>query len=300
MTREQAHFYILDLIQKHLLERRQKNPRYSLRALAKKLDVSPATLSEALRNKRVMTKSTVTKIVGLIAANDPNASACLSYFNDHYPSYKDGENKIPQQRIPEDELLLFKNWYHLAMVTFFDTRHYDGSLESIAGYFGISILEAKDAVDRLLRLGVVEHRDGRLQNTAQFYITDRTRLSESIHLSKNQALKNAIHALNGRTAKDHSDFSMMFSVFDESLLPEAIEYFDKMKKGFVKKFRGKGNKTAVYQLSIQFFPCEKLGPAPELIEDKKEGTAPVANGNIMFAGDREKSLVSILDAPADL
>lgn len=288
MTRDAAHLYILELLQQHLTEKRAKNPRYSLRALANKLRVSPATLSEALRNKRIMTKSTVSKIIALIAPDDQKAAECLEFFYDHYSPTKETRDKMPQQKISEDELQLFRNWYHMAMVTFFDTRHYDGSLESISNYFGISREQAQEAVDRLVRLGVVVEKDGRLENTAQFYVTDRTRLVDSIHFSKNQALRNAIHALNGKAAKAHSDFSMMFSVFDPSLVPAAIEYIDKMKKGFVKRFRGQGQKNAVYQLSIQLFPCENLGAQPGVVADAHETPEYIANGNIMFALEKAK------------
>ncbi|WP_347357384.1 TIGR02147 family protein [Bdellovibrio sp.] len=262
MELSEANQHVLSLIKSHLANVQTRNPQFSLRSFAKKVGVSASTLSQALHGKRVMNKSTVKKVLTEIAPTDTKAWECLEAFKDFYPSSKTMPQEILSKRIPEDELMFFKKWYHLAMVTFFDSSHYDGSVQSISQYFGISFAEAQEAVDRLKRLGIVEEHKERLRNTAQFYFTDRSRLAESIHASKTQALKNAVQALESQTAKESSDFSMMFTVFDPSLVPEAIEYIDKMKKGFAKKFKGKGDKSAVYQLSIQLLPCG--GTSPEL------------------------------------
>nr|BFD61028.1 hypothetical protein CKG001_31350 [Bdellovibrio sp. CKG001]BFD64443.1 hypothetical protein BdHM001_31240 [Bdellovibrio sp. HM001]BFD68643.1 hypothetical protein HAGR004_36650 [Bdellovibrio sp. HAGR004] len=259
MELSEANQYVLSLIKSHLGNIQTRNPQFSLRSFAKKVGVSASTLSQALHGKRVMNKSTVKKVLTEIASADSKAWECLEAFKDFYPATKAPPQEILAKRIPEDELMFFKKWYHLAMVTFFDSSHYDGSVKSISDYFGISFAEAQEAVERLKRLGIVEEHKDRLRNTAQFYFTDRSRLADSIHTSKTEALKNAVQVLENQTAKETSDFSMMFTVFDPRLVPEAIEYLDKMKKGFVKKFKGKGDKSAVYQLSIQLMPC---GGAP--------------------------------------
>ncbi len=268
MEAKEAQLYVVELIRNHITQLKVKNSSLSLRSFAKRIEVSPATLSQALNGKRLMTKATVRKVLEEIAPNDELVWKYLESFKDYYVSEKKSLEEVMSQRIPEDELAFFKKWYHLAMVTFFDSVHYDGSIVSIANYFQISVSEAQEAVDRLKRLGIVEQKEDRLKNTSLFYFTDRSRLAESIHTSKTEALKNAVKALETKTAPEISDFSMMFTVFDPSLLPDAIAYIDKMKKGFVKNFNGKGNKSAVYQMSIQFMPC---GKAPEL--DSKNETS---------------------------
>lgn len=263
MDLKEANLYILDTIKRHIDERRSSG--YSLRALAKRLEISPATLSQALQHKRTMTRSTVKKIVDLIAPGDAKAASALDHFQDYYSASKQTTSlDFLSKRIPEDELMFFKKWHHLAMVTFFDTHHYDGTVQSIANYFNLELAEAQESVDRLLRMGIVMEDKGRLRNTAMFYFTDRSKLAETIHSSKLEALKQAAHTLENKKVQSMSDFSMMFSVFDPELLPEAIEYIDKMKKGFVRKFKDRGNKNAVYQLSIQLMPCGNTEQEPVL------------------------------------
>lgn len=252
-----ANDFFVELIQNQFESYQQRNSRYSLRAFATKLQVSPSTLSEILRKKRKISKTTAASIVQILDPANQDALYHLEHLDEHYTPYK--TDSIKTLRIEGDEALLFEKWYHLAIVTFFDSKKYDGSAQSIANYFGISLKEATEATDRLLRLGVIKEENGRYVNSAQFYITDRSKLNDSIHISKKYALKNALHALEAKPLQDKSSFSMMFSVFDQKLVPEAIEYLDKMKKGFVKKFKGKGDKSAIYQLSIQFFPCENIG-----------------------------------------
>lgn len=255
MDAKQAQLYVNDLIKNHLTQLKERNSALSLRSFAKRIGVSPATLSQALNDKRLMTRSTVKKVLVEVAPGDTKAWGCLEFFQDFYVTERRSIEEVIAQRIPGDELAFFKKWYHLAMVTFFDSVHYDGSIHSIAQYFQISFQEAQEAVERLKRLGIVEQKNDRLVNTSMFYFTDRSKLADSIHSSKTEALKNAVKSLESKTSADISDFSMMFTVFDPALLPEAIAYIDKMKKGFVQKFKGKGDKSAVYQLSIQFMPC---------------------------------------------
>lgn len=227
-----------------------------MRTFAKKINVSPSTLSEILRNKRRLSKTTASTILSIVAPNDTEALNNLQFLEEHYAPYKNSEVSV--HHIATDEAALFEKWYHLAIVTFFDSTRYDNTPESIANYFGITVKEAQEATHRLLRLGVIKEENGRYVNSAQFYITNRSMIADSIHLSKEAAIENAKRGLNNKEIQDTSSFSMMFSCFDSKLVPDAIDYLDKMKAGFVKKFKGKGDKSAVYQLSIQLFPCEKI------------------------------------------
>lgn len=263
----QANDFFVNFIQNHFELHQQRNSRFSMRAFATKLHVSPSTLSEILRQKRKITKTTATSIIQHLDPLNKEALYHLNYLDEHYTPYK--MDSIDTQRIQRDEALLFEKWYHLAIVTFFDSHRYDGTPESIANYFGISKEDAMDATSRLLRLGVITEEKGRYVNSAQFYITDRSKLDDSIHVSKRHALKNALQALDSKSLQNKSSFSMMFTVFDHKLVPEAIEYLDKIKAGFVKKFRGKGDKSAIYQFSIQFFPCENLGSSENLRKDSE-------------------------------
>ncbi|AHI05649.1 hypothetical protein BDW_05715 [Bdellovibrio bacteriovorus W] len=256
-----ANDFFVELIQNQFESYQQRNNRYSLRAFATKLQVSPSTLSEILRKKRKISKTTAANIIQILDPENSEALYHLNHLDEHYSPYK--TDTIETLRIEGDEALLFEKWYHLAIVTFFDSHRYDGTPDSIANYFGISKEDAIDATSRLLRLGIINEKNGRYVNSAQFYITDRSKINDSIHVSKRHALKNALQALETAPLQDKSSFSMMFSVFDHKLVPEAIEYLDKMKRGFVKKFKGKGDKSAIYQLSMQFFPCEMIGTSEE-------------------------------------
>ena len=65
MKTEPAHYRIDPrlLLQRELERRCQSNPKYSLRAFAKALKMSPAALSYMLTGKRPVSKKTVKKIV---------------------------------------------------------------------------------------------------------------------------------------------------------------------------------------------------------------------------------------------
>jgi hypothetical protein len=66
------------ILQEELARRTQRNPRYSLRAFARDLEMDHATLSQLLRNKRTLT-STVVRRLGAHLGMGPAAihEACV-------------------------------------------------------------------------------------------------------------------------------------------------------------------------------------------------------------------------------
>lgn len=58
----------VELLTRTLQEKQKKNPRFSLRAFAKQLNMSPSSLSLILNNKRTLTKKQIDKIMENIGA----------------------------------------------------------------------------------------------------------------------------------------------------------------------------------------------------------------------------------------
>ncbi len=60
----------IDYILIYLNEKKRKNPQYSLRALARDLEISPSTLSEAINRRHCLSLKTALKIVEVFQLNE--------------------------------------------------------------------------------------------------------------------------------------------------------------------------------------------------------------------------------------
>lgn len=62
--RASAEIRLRTILQNELARRRQVNPRYSLRAFARSVEIEHSTLSQLLRGKRTMTWKSIRQIAG--------------------------------------------------------------------------------------------------------------------------------------------------------------------------------------------------------------------------------------------
>ncbi len=136
------------------LERRcRENPRYSLRAFAKALGVSPSALSLILAGRRGLSRelaSEVSKKLGL----DPlkEKSFIQNSLRRGKPISIDLANF---NQLALDKFATIADWYHFAILSLIETKDFKPKIPWIASRLGISEGEARAAVDRLVRLEVL-------------------------------------------------------------------------------------------------------------------------------------------------
>ena len=105
------------LLQAELVRRCNKNASYSLRAYAKSLGMSHATLSSILSGKRPLTKKAIIKISASLNLNKETIDLYLSRLN----SNGDGtakflNSKIQHQQMALDTFAAISDWYHDAIL----------------------------------------------------------------------------------------------------------------------------------------------------------------------------------------
>jgi len=126
----------------------------------------------------------------------------------------------------------------------------------IAKMLSITELEAKLAVERLIRLEILDRdSDGRLYRTATHLSTTTDIASSGIRHFQKQILEKAITSLESDDISERDITSITIAI-NEDRIPEA--------KVEIKKFRLKmseflatGKKTRVYNLGIHLIPLSK-------------------------------------------
>ncbi|MBF0363185.1 MAG: TIGR02147 family protein [Oligoflexia bacterium] len=278
-------------------EAQNKNSSYSLRAFARRLAVSPSALSEILNGKRRVSRKFVQKTLVRLAL-PPNES-----FNilEHFPSVvcsnsnsknghssSKGKNKrdstnsnsnsdsdsetrssIPSLELAMDQYHLISEWYHFAILSLAEIENFRSDVKWIASRLGIKIPEAKAAINRLLKLGLIkEDEKGNLISTGIQYKTTDEVANLAIRRAHVRNLELAQNSLE-KYGVSERDFTSRTFAIDVSKLPEA--------KKLIRKFREDmsnllevGNKTEVYTVCINLFPLSDLHFKEEKEQEEEE------------------------------
>jgi uncharacterized protein (TIGR02147 family) len=263
-----------------LVQRSQRNPSYSLRALARDIECSPTFLSLVLSGKRRLslqrakqisqslqlpdhTKNILLRAVATEALSqdtrellDPFKAASES-MNNPLDTYFD---------VVEDRETLLKHWYHVAILDLASTKNFKPDTDWIAKRLGISGLEARDAVNRLIRLGLVEVKGAKWRKTENRIFVKTKNSQKAIREFHQQMAQRAIEVMKASDAQkdfEARSISGITMAIDPSRVEKARKMIAKFQDSLADLMTEGSNCTEVYQLNVQFFPLTVLNSGSE-------------------------------------
>lgn len=241
------------LLMRELSSRKSKNPRFSLRAFAKFLEMSPAQLSLLINGKKNLTSKQASKIIERLDLTTGDAFNLLSSTT---PYLKKLKLELPELHyLPEEEFNLISDWIHFAILSLSKIKNNKPNANWIAKKLGIDSLKAMEAFMRLQRLGLITvDQSGFKQSTAQ--LTTTTDIpSASIR---------RYHKTNLDLAKEKLDSEPLerreFSAITMAVNPKKMKKIRKLIDEFTQLIHNEledDRASEVYTLSIQLFPLTK-------------------------------------------
>lgn len=246
------------------LQRKEKNPNYSIRAFARRLKISAGSLAELLAAKRPLTGNMARRLADELCYSPQARESIVGMVQKHYASHQ----KIraftetidsKYQRLEEDTFRLISEWYHLALLTLLETDDIEACPPAkMARRLGISTTEVRDALDRLERLNLVGREDGRWKSKGDIETTTDVP-SAAVRKFHHQSLEKAIESLESLPVAERDVTAITIAMDPEKL---------KLAKELIQKFRrnladilGEGRKKEVYQLNIQLIPLTRKDAA---------------------------------------
>lgn len=231
-----------------------KNPSYSLRAFARRLGLVPSAMSELINGKRGISRKRAEALLDRLML-DPVAKENLlctipfSIRRSRDPSLK----TKPQTQLSVDHYHTIAEWYHFAILSLAETEGFRCKPEWIAKRLGISEAVAAQAIDRMLRLEMLEKiSDKEWRTTGLSYNTSDHIANLSLRKAHHENLELAAESLN-RDPVEQRDFVSTTMAIDPTLIPEAkrrIRQFHQELSAFLES----GKKTEVYKVSLQMIP----------------------------------------------
>ncbi|MES2769946.1 MAG: TIGR02147 family protein [Bdellovibrionota bacterium] len=248
----------------------EANPAYSLRSFALALCVDAGTLSRILNGKQALSYKMAQKIVDkLDLSPDQQKEFFSSLF--HYQQSRKLE-KVHEKNVNEAEYKgadlsveyyrVIADWYHIALMEMTYLKSFKPDSRYLAQQLGITQAEAKLALERLLKLGLLTKKNGKVIKTNEkLSTTDRHLTTPALRKNQKQFLEKAIYSLENDSLEVRSNTNMTMAI-DSS----KIEIAKKMIREFqmtLCNFLESGKQDQVYNLSVALYPLQNNKQKPK-------------------------------------
>lgn len=245
--------YVRKVLTDYFVSASERNPRFSLRAFAKKLGVSSSSLSEIMRGKRKLSAKKAGEFAAKLELSPNEQKKIHSLFRK-----KSGieqlaklSNPYPEVILSPNEFDLLADWRYFAIAALMRTKDFISDRKWIADRLALPFDEVDRALRRLIDLGVVSEKGGRLSESRCTFRTSQDYPDDLVRRRQAEGLKAAIKAIESKNEL-HTGFYSTISA-DLKNLPVAIEMIEE----FLKKlsiFLHDGEPREVLELQIQLFP----------------------------------------------
>lgn len=244
--------YASTLLRSELEQRKQKNPRYSLRSFAKNLGMSPAQLSQLISGKRKFSPESLRQMSEHLRLSPEQAS--LLFSRTLIPQHIVASEDPSRRQLAEDEFRTISEWYHFAILSLGKIKGAKADPFWISDRLGITPTEAREALARLVRLQIIEEGKVLKQKTPPLNVVSDVP-SAAIQSYHHKILELAQDKLRD-SAPSRRDYSAITLASNPQKLPEIRKMIEEFQEKLA-AFAEPGNSQEVFVFSSQFFSLER-------------------------------------------
>jgi uncharacterized protein (TIGR02147 family) len=231
------------------IKRQKKNPKFSIRAFAKNLDVNSSTLTQILNGKRKLTEN-MTQELG----------KKLRFSSTKMRLIKNGKlsGRAPYKsfkKMEEDEFEVISEWYYGAILELTRCDSFRGNALWIAKVLDLPHAQTVDAIERLKRLNYLEitHQGKWIDRLGDVNNLGNERKAKAFTENQRQIVKKALEALDKTPYEHRVQSSITVAVSKARALEAKSMILDFLEELDV--FLKSGETTdEVYNLSVSLYP----------------------------------------------
>ena len=252
----------VEILKNQYESRKARNPRYSRTAFARDIGVSAGSLSLVLSRKTGLS----TRLAGSVAASldldeDERDRFCDLVASKHARTATDRRaatlrlSKYDKQThsLTGDAFRVVSDWYHFAIMELTTVREFQNAPEWIARKLGITADHARDAVERMKRLEILEIDEaGKLQAKSGFVILPSGHPNDDGKKFHEQVLAKALRSLKEHSIEER-DFSSVIVRIRRTDLASAKKKLKDFRRTFVQELADGQDHDDVFCLSTQLF-----------------------------------------------
>jgi uncharacterized protein (TIGR02147 family) len=237
ITEEQKQSYRFWL-QQEFIRKTALNPKFSVRSFSKQLGLNSGTLSQILAGKRPVTSK-------LVRSLEPKLGLP--------PQFNLGDR---YNFIDEETITIFTHWYHYAILELSLIKGFKSDVEWISKKLDIPKVEVGYAIERLLRVGLLTNKNGKLIKTQKFLTNYTGAQTSAAHKEyQRQLIQKALIAVDECPQED-KDITSITMPTNKNKLEEAREKIKKFRRE-LSAFLEDCEADSVYQFTMQLFPVTK-------------------------------------------
>ncbi|MDG0818042.1 TIGR02147 family protein [Bdellovibrio svalbardensis] len=249
------------------LERRQKkNPAYSLRAFARDLGIPCSRLSEIINRKMGLSQARAANLAEKLSLSPTEKEYFLDLaLSEHArsPVVKEmATNRIKAResittQMGEDEFSIVSDWYHLAIIEYFQLPSSVHTIEAVAKHFGLKTDEVEKAIERLEKVQMLLKKEDRWEipseNRAATFRSDY----KAVHNFYDQLASKGRNKV-GAAGKHQWDLSASFIPIKKENSKKMLEKIRQFRRELLAEASSDADRDTIYCLTLQFFNLTEL------------------------------------------
>ncbi len=230
---------------------KKKNPRFSLRAFAGKLELDPSSLSKVFAGKKALSQETRMSCLKKLGATKKEIDAVLSQ----------GMNEpLSHTIIPEDVFEVFRNWRYFAVLEYLRIVSDEKTIfPHLKKKLDLSKAEAQEILETLARIGFIALDNGayeilRPNNSWSVAGGDTSLLRRNM---QKDILERSVMALESIPMEEREHGSLLVAI-DKKRLPEFKERLRRLRLELSDYLQSSPECDELYQFQMSFYPVTNL------------------------------------------
>ena len=256
-----------EVLKQYFERKKVTRPKYSLRALARDIGVSPSFLSDILSGRKKIPKS---RIGDFVKHLDMDEIGCLQLKKslggtdnnrkDEGLASDDKDFLRDYFLLPKNQYSLLRHWYYVVILDLTTMKGFKSDVDWISQKIGISKIETELAIETLLRLGVLKKNSGQLQKTNKKLRLPTKNSQSEVRQFHQQMIKKAYDELQKKTdEKSFNDRLMTGATVVTS--PERVQATKEKLNQYLIELADDMSKSSdqeIYQVNFQLFPLIRI------------------------------------------
>lgn len=268
---------IPDFLKKEFMRRLGDNEKYSLRAFARDLNLSPSRLSETMNLKTGVSLPTVEKIsirlklsktergvlrdLYLLEGKKNLAAREVAVQN---LSKARERNKI--KSLDTEKFKVIAEWYHAAIIQMTDLKDFKPNTAWISKQLDVPPERIKRAVERLFSLGLLFEENGTWKQHPDLMVTESEIPMTAIRQYHRQMMQKAFRSIEEAAIERRFIQSMTLAIPRDRYRDVCGKIQNLLKEAW--ELSEGDSKTDLYAINVQFFPL-----TDSVLRPKAEGTS---------------------------
>jgi uncharacterized protein (TIGR02147 family) len=238
-----------------------------MRDFARKLQLSPSSLSEVYSGRRKITRKLAGRIADRLQMDPAVSRPMLEDLPEKERRIRNPSAKLLKAQAPErtvddriqlssDQFSVIADWYCYGILSLAETRDFDSDPRWIAQRLGLRKRDVITAIERLVRLEMlIRKKNGKLIPTGKTFTSTKDVSDPALRKHHAQGLELARQALEELPVLQRHLSSSTIAI-DPDRLEEGKAMLVEMRKK-VAQFLGGGSKREVYRLQVQLIPLSR-------------------------------------------